>query len=135
MEDKIKKYFQQDRFAALAGIRLMEAKPGYALAEMEITENHFNAVGVVQGGAIFTLADFAFAAASNSYGFVALAINVNISFYRAGQGKKLTAEAREITANKKLASYQVDIYNDSRELVAGFTGMVYRKQEKNEIGK
>ena len=69
------KIFEKDRFAKTSGIRLLEASPGYAKAEMVINENHLNAVGVVQGGAIFTLADFTFAVASNSHGKMALAID------------------------------------------------------------
>ena len=39
-----------------------------------------NGEGLTHGGAIFGLADLVFAAASNSHGNLALALNVNISF-------------------------------------------------------
>lgn len=126
-------FFEKDRFAAFVGIKLVEVEPGYAVAKMEITDKHLNAVDVVQGGAIFTLADFAFAAASNSYGQVSLAINVNISFFRSSKGRILIAEAKEISANKKLASYNVDIFDENKELIARFNGMVYRKKDKIKL--
>jgi acyl-coenzyme A thioesterase PaaI-like protein len=61
-----------DLFAKHVGIRLVETKEGYAKAEMDIHEYHLNGVRMVQGGAIFTLADYAFAAASNSRGLLCI---------------------------------------------------------------
>lgn len=132
MSNDIKSYFEKDRFAALVGIKLVDVKPGYAKANIEITERHLNAVNIVQGGVIFTLADFAFAAASNSYGQVSLGINANISYFQPPKGRILIAEAKEIFANKKIASYNVDIYDENMEVIARFTGMAYRKKDKIE---
>lgn len=129
MSNNIMSYFEKDRFAAFVGIKLVEVKPGYAKANMEITDKHLNAVNIVQGGVIFTLADFAFEAASNSYGQVSLGINANISYFQAPKGKILIAEAKEISASKKIASYNVDIFNEDKEIIARFTGMVYRKKD------
>jgi len=130
MKNDIMSYFEKDRFAAFVGLKLVEVKPGYAKVKMEITDKHLNAVNIVQGGVIFTLADFAFEAASNSYGEVSLGINANISYFQPPKGKILIAEAKEISANKKIASYNVDIYGEDKELIARFTGMVYRKKDK-----
>ena len=127
--EKMRRLMQQDRFATEAGIRLLEVSEGYARASMEITPHHFNGVGTVQGGAIFTLADFAFAAAVNSHGTVAVAINVSISFIKAATSGTLSAEAREIAANPKLASCTVHVTDAEGALVAVFQGMAYRKKE------
>jgi acyl-CoA thioesterase len=127
-KEKIIEFFKKDRFAASIGIKLIEVEPGYALAKVEIADKHLNAIDSVQGGVTFTLADFAFAAASNSHGQVAVGINVNITYFQAPKGKVLIAEAKEIYANSKLASYNVDVYDDNKELIARFTGMVYRKK-------
>ena len=130
MSNDIMSYFEKDRFAAFVGIKLVEVKPGYAKASLEITDKHLNAVNMVQGGVIFTLADFAFEAASNSYGEVSVGINANISYFRSPKGKTLIAEAKEISASNKIASYNVDILNENKEIIAKFTGMVYRKKDK-----
>ena len=63
-----KQIFANDRFAARCGIELLAVSPGQARARMSLRPDHLNGLGSVQGGAIFTLADFAFAAASNSHG-------------------------------------------------------------------
>lgn len=126
--ENIKEFFKNDNFAAMSGIELLEVSPGYAKAVMNIEEKHLNALKTVQGGALFTLADLAFAAASNAYGNVAVAINANISFVKAATGKTLTAEAKETSINSKISTYTVNITDDRGDLVAIFQGMGYRKK-------
>ena len=120
-------FFKNDNYAALTGIEIIEAKEGYCKAQLKITEKHLNAVNVVQGGAIFTLADFAFAVASNSRGQLALAINVNITFLKAVSGGTLYAIATEFDKPKKLGAYDVVVTNEKEEIIARFNGLVYRK--------
>lgn len=130
MED-VKRFFSaEDKFARHSGIELLEVGPGRAKASMKIEPCHFNGAGTVHGGAIFTLADFVFAVASNSHGTLAMAINVSISFVKAGTSGTLYAEATEQSRNPKLASYSVRITDDAGDIVAIFQGMVYRKKEK-----
>jgi acyl-CoA thioesterase len=75
--ETLKRYFKRDLFAHHVGIELIEAHNGYAKASLAIKEHHLNGVGRVHGGVIFTLADLAFAAASNSQGRVAVAISAS----------------------------------------------------------
>lgn len=126
----IKEFLKNDRLAALLGIELQEVGNGHAIAKMEIAEKHLNTVDIVHGGAIFSLADYAFAAASNSHGNVALAINANISFVKAVGCGILYAEAIENSRSYKLATYTVNVLNEEKELIASFQGTVYRKKEK-----
>lgn len=128
----IKKLFKNDKFAEHNGIELVEVSEGSAKAKMEINENHLNGIGIVQGGAIFTLADFTFGAAANSYGSVAVAINVNISYMKSSKSGTLFAEAREISKNPKLGTYTIDVTDDNGEIIAIFQGMAYRKRDKIE---
>jgi len=127
MENEMIQYIKNDRFAEYNGIELIKAEPGYAVTQMEIKDKHLNGVNIVQGGAIFTLADYAFAAASNSKGSVTLGINANISYFKPPKGKILTAEATEISSSRKICTYNVDIYDENRELIAKFTGTGYIK--------
>ncbi len=127
--DKIREFFKRDKFAELAGIELLEISPGKAKARMKVGPQHLNGVDIVHGGAIFTLADLVFAAASNSHGTVAVAINASISFIKASSGGTLFAEGREIACNPKLATYSIDVTNEAGEIIAVFQGMVYRKKD------
>lgn len=133
MEEKIGEFFKKDIFAARNGIHLLENRPGYAKAHLKVTPEHYNAAGVVQGGALFTLADFAFAVAVNSYGNTALSIQSNISFYKSTTAGELTAVAKELSKSRKLANYQVEIYNDSNELIAMFNGTAYITDKFNKF--
>jgi len=123
-------FFGNDNYAALTGVEIIEAKEGYCKAQLKITKKHLNAINVVQGGAIFTLADFAFAVASNSRGQLALAINVNITFLKGVSGGTLYATASEFDDPKKLGAYDVIVTNEKDEIIARFNGLVYRKGQK-----
>jgi acyl-CoA thioesterase len=127
--EKLKRYFKSDQFAARNNIELLEVTTGSAKARMTLHPHHWNGYNTVHGGAIFTLADFAFAAASNSHGTVAVAINASISILKAGKTGTLWAEARELSKNAKLGTYTVEVRDDDGDLVAIFQGMVYRKNE------
>ncbi len=125
-----KEIFAQDRYAALTGVEIMAVSKGYCKAKLEIEERHLNAANVIQGGAIFTLADFAFAVASNSHGQLALAININISFLKGKSSGTLYAEATEVDKPKRLGAYNVSVTDEKEEIIAQFNGVVYRKNEK-----
>lgn len=128
--EKIKNFLKKDQFAKHNGIELVDVSEGSAKVTMNIRPEHLNGVGIVHGGAIFTLADFAFAAASNSHGTVAVAINVSISFLKAVSGGTLTAEAKEVSINPRLATYAIPVTDENGDLVASFHGMVYRKKDQ-----
>ncbi|MDY7000821.1 MAG: PaaI family thioesterase [Thermodesulfobacteriota bacterium] len=128
---EVKEFIQEkDYFARHVGIELLNVSKGSARAKMDIKKHHLNGVGIVHGAAIFALADLVFAAASNSHGTVALAISVSISFVNAAKCETLYAEAREISRNPKLATYQIPVVDENDTLVASFNGMVYRKKDR-----
>ena len=122
-----KRFFANDRYAALTGVEIVEAGAGFCKACLNIHDRHMNAANVVQGGAIFTLADLAFAVASNSHGQLALAINVNISFLKAASAGILYAVAKEVAEPGRIGAYDVLVTDDEGDVVARFNGMVYRK--------
>lgn len=134
MEKLLAFFKKNDRFARHSGIELLEVSEGKAKAVMKIEKHHLNAVESVHGGAIFTLADFVFAAASNSHNTVAVAINVSISYLKAANKGRLFAEANETAINPKLASYTVNVTDEQGNLIAVFQGMVYRKKETILMG-
>ncbi|MGB8233056.1 MAG: PaaI family thioesterase [Methanobacterium sp.] len=131
--ETIKKFFKGDRLAEYLGIELVEVSMGKAVARMEVKDEHLNGINTVHGGAIFTLADFAFAVAANSHGRVTVAINVSISFMKAATSGTLTAIANEISLNPKIATYTVNICNEDGDLIAIFQGLAYRKRYKIKV--
>lgn len=120
--------FKDDRFATNAGVELIEIKEGYSKARLVITAEHLNAGGRTQGGAIFTLADLALAAAANSHGTLAFSLSSNITFLRSsGLGDVLYAEARERYIGRTTGYYQIDVTNQEGKLIATFESSVFRK--------
>ena len=129
----LKEFFKRDQFAAHCGIELLEVSPGGAKARMNVAEQHLNGLRTVHGGAIFTLADFAFAAACNSHGTVSVALNVSISFVKAAfPGMILYADAKEVSRSPKIGTYDIRVTSEKGELIATFQGLAYRKKEKLE---
>ena len=128
--EEIKRCLKNDRFAERTNVESLSVSPGHATAKMVLQPHHLNGLGSAQGGAIFTLADYAFAAAANSHGTVAVAINVSITFMKGAATGTLWAEAREVSKNFKIGSYVVDVKDDQGDLVATFQGLAYRKKDK-----
>ena len=127
---KIKEFFSaNDLFATHTGIELVDVGTGWAKARMKIEPFHLNGARTVHGGAIFTLADFAFAVASNSHGTLAMGINTSVSFVKAALKGTLYAEAQEQSRSAKLATYSAIVTDDAGDIVAIFQGMVYRKKD------
>ena len=121
-------FFKNDRFATDVGIELLEVAEGYSKAKLAITEAHLNAGHRTQGGAIFTLAALALAAAGNSHGALAFSLSSSITFLRAsGPGDTLYAEARERYVGRTTGHYQIDITNQDGALIATFEASVFRK--------
>jgi acyl-CoA thioesterase len=123
----IRDFFRNDAFAAAAGVELLEVGNGYARARMEIKSLHLNGGGVCQGGAIFTLADLAFAVAANSHAKLTFSITSSIQIFKSEKTGYLYAEARETFNHSRLSNCEVRITNERGELVATFNGTGYRK--------
>ncbi len=120
-------FFAKDTWARETGIELMTVSKGRASVRMQVTARHLNSHGTVHGGVLFTLADTAFALASNSHGIPAAAINAHISYVKSASGGTLVADAEEFSISPKIATYTVTVRGEGGEKIAIFQGMVYRK--------
>src|SRR5512136_2361567 len=109
-------------FARHFGVERLSYGDGRASARLTVEPHHLNSAGTLHGGAIFSLADAAFSAAANSHGVLALSIDASISYFQAVTGGVLTAEAREVARNPKLATYLIDVRDESGGLIAHFRG-------------
>ena len=128
--EQVRHCLKRDHYAQVSDVELLSVGPGTARAKMTLSQKHINGLKTVHGGAIFTLADFTFAAACNSHGTMAVALNASISFMKAATTGTLWAEARELTRNFKVGTYTVEVKDDAGDLVALFQGLAYRKKDK-----
>ena len=123
-----------DLFCRYCGIKITHIAPGEAEAKLQITPDMMNSRNVVQGGAIMTLADFAFAGASNAMGHTTVSTGLNINFLRPGSGKKLIAKAKKIHHGRSTCLYQVDVFNEENKLVAAVTVSGFTVDDKPVAG-
>jgi acyl-CoA thioesterase len=125
--DTVLDRIRKDPYAEFLGIQVEKAGKGYALCSVVIRKEMFNFLGVIHGGFLFSLADVAFAAASNTDFLPSLALDVSGSFFRTARlGDKISAEARVIHTTKRTGVYSMKVMNGS-ELIAMFSGTVFRK--------
>lgn len=119
--------YKHDRLFEFLEAEITSFGEGYAEVAMVVKERHLNAAGVCQGGVLFTLADLAFALASNSYGTLALGIKASITYIKPAKiGERIIARAEEYTKGKTLATYHIHLMKEeTREKIAFFEGMVY----------
>ena len=124
-----KELMKKDAFAAEVGITLEDVAPGSATAKLTIEKKHLNAYGVAQGGSIFTLADFALAAAVNAHGILAFSMQSDIRYLESAfEGDVLTATAEETLLRKRIAQYHISVKRQDGTEVAIFDAICYRKQ-------
>ena len=130
-QNAIATHILKDPYARKLGARFEAIRPGYSRVAMTVEADMVNFHGMTHGGLIFTLGDMAFAAAGNSHGQTAVALNVNIYFLKASKvGDRLVAEAREVNAGGRTALYEIKVFNeDTGDLIASSQDLVYRKKE------
>lgn len=118
--EEIREMFSHDRYAAMCGAYIEEAGERYSKVTCELGDKHRNAVGGVMGAVYFTLADFAFAVASNAWldRPDVVSISSNISFLNYCKGNKLTAEAVCVKDGKTTCYYEVNITDDLGKRIA-----------------
>lgn len=130
-QNAIAAHILKDPFVRKLGARFEAIRPGYSRVVLTVADDMVNFHGMTHGGLIFALADMAFAAAGNSHGQTAVAVNCNITFLKASRpGDQLVAEAKEIQAGGRMAVYEITVREaESKTLLACKQATVYRKKD------
>jgi acyl-CoA thioesterase len=103
-----------DPYGRWLGIELLELRPGHCRAALRLAPHMVNFHGSPHGGAIFSLADFAFAGACNGHGEPAVALTVTIQFHAAvPAGRRLVAEARAARQGRRAGFYTMTVTDDA----------------------
>ena len=106
------------------GMKIIDAGPKYSVVEMVLEDRHLNGFSIAHGGAIFALADTAFAHACNSDNVVTVAQQCQINFLQPGRaGDLLTATAKGRTHSGRTGIYDVTITGSDGGVIAEFRGM------------
>ncbi len=108
----------------LLGMKIVDTGPDFAVVGMVLEDRHLNGFSIAHGGAIFALADTAFAHACNSQNIVTVAQQCQINFLKPGNaGETLTATARGRTSSGRTGLYDVTIATEDGTVIAEFRGM------------
>ncbi len=116
--DELRNFFSNDRVATDMGCTIIEADSNHSVVEINVEEKHFNGNNCVQGGVMFTLADFASAVTANADEIAFVSADGNISFLSSTRGNKLIAHATVIKRGKTLVFCDVVINDDSNKTIA-----------------
>jgi acyl-CoA thioesterase len=113
----------------VAGIFIEKISENYAKCSMELQKFHYNAGVFFNGGAIFTLGDFAFAVAENCRKEKTVSLNNNITFLKITEGSRLTAKAVMISKTFRTCYYDVAFEDDHGMMIAKMmvTGYIIHK--------
>ncbi len=116
---KLKEYFQKDRYIIKNGIEIAEVNDEYALCRVKITDSHLNAKDMVQGGMIYTIADFTFAVLANYLHNFTVTQSATISYMRPALGcKELFAKSKELDFTKHNCMHEVRVYDEGDKTIA-----------------
>lgn len=119
--EKARDYFSGDRFATENGCIIEELGDDYACCSLPLAPHHKNAMGNIMGGAVFMLADFAFAVASNFGKKPTVSTTSQITFLKAPKGSVLYARAEALREGRTGVYYEVTVTDDLGTLIARVT--------------
>ena len=126
IEAQVKDAIDRDAYLAMMGIELVDCGPGRATVRMTVRPDQLNFIGTCHGGAVFSLADAAFAMSSNTHGPSTVAIDAHIAFTAgAREGEVLTATSREVARSNRLATYRIEVVGPDEAVIAACTGTAY----------
>ena len=132
IQDRLRRSTENDPFARLLDMRLVDGGQGFATVGMDVSNKHMNFLGGGHGGAIFALADMAFGLASNSHDKISIGIDAHIAYVKGvSEGDRLLAEAIEISRTRKTAVYRVEV-SCEKNMIATFTGTVHVSSRDHE---
>ena len=124
-----------DPFMNTLGLQVESAAPGTAQVRGRVKPTHLNMLGTAHGGFLYTMADVAFGHAANSHGVPAVALATHMEYLQPAKlGDELVATASEVHLGRSTGLYRIDVCCGD-QLLATFTGTVFRKQPKEESTK
>ena len=122
-----KSFFENDRFATENGAVIDAIGKDYARVSLELQPKHRNAVGGVMGGVYFTLADFAFAVATNHEQSGTVSLTSDISFLGTPKAGRIIAETELIKNGRTVCCYNISVTDELGTPLAAVKTVGYRK--------
>ena len=119
-------------YARQLGFRLLELSEGYAKVAVSLRPEHANFFGMIDGGLVMSLADYAFACSCNTFGRARVAAQFSTNFISAAaMNGDLRAEGRTIHAGKTMALTEISVTDASGRIIAKATGTAITKPNQS----
>lgn len=126
-KNNINELIKKDSYANFWDVTWIAIEPGYARLSLVVQEKMLNFLGYIHGGLVFSLADIAFAAASNMDSSPSLALNISGNFLRTAKvGDTIEAVAERVHSTKRTGLYKMEVLCGD-QMLAQFHGTVFRK--------
>lgn len=127
LPDALRVGLQRDPWGRALGVEYLALERGYCRVALDLAPHMLNHLGAPHGGVLFSLADVALGASSNTDGGRAVALSVTISFLAAAApGSRLIAESRERRRGGRAGFYDVTIATETGRVVARVTAVAHR---------
>ncbi|MDR2825229.1 MAG: PaaI family thioesterase [Deltaproteobacteria bacterium] len=128
MREKFLDYMKNDcPICTFFSIEPLECKAGYSKAQMPLSDNQINGLGIAHGGALFTLADMTMVMVLVAGGNICVTLSSNVSYFVPAKKGPLVAEAFLISETKKIAHVEVNIKDAEETLVCRCSFIAYKK--------
>ena len=111
----------QPEFAKLLDIYPGISEDGQGSATMTVRQHHLQDSGVVQGGLIVTLADYAFFRAAKTRlkaGQRTVTVELKVNFIAPANRGELLAKARVISSGRRIIVVEGEVTDDQQTLIA-----------------
>lgn len=113
--DHIQNSVQKAPLYQLLGINMQRMGSGFIDLTLKLDEMHTNALGMIQGGVIMTLADAAMGNAVRTLGIKGVTVDCTVSFPGAARlGDTLIAYGKVIKVGQNLIFAEANVYADDR---------------------
>ncbi len=124
-EEIVVRMFKDDAYSKALNMHVISLDAGNCVLGMKVLEHMVNGFNIAHGGITYALADSAMAFASNAHGVQCVSIETTISHIKKVKvGDGLIASCKELSRNRKVGIYEVNVTNQSNEIVAHFKGTV-----------
>ena len=119
----LKEKAKGEPIAKFLKMHLLEMSPGWAKIRMKLRPEYQNFNGMVFGGIVMSLADQAFAYATNSLVSPSIATQFNIHLVSgAASDDELIAECRVLKSGRRIGVSEMTVTNQDGKLIAKATG-------------
>lgn len=133
-EKIVETMYVNDAFSQWLGIERLRIEPGICDLRMTVRSEMMNGFAIAHGGITYSLADTALAFASNAHGLKCYSVETSISHVKpVVEGDELFTFVEEKSLSKRIGVYHITVFNQNKEAVAFFKGIVHRSEKSWEI--